>query len=111
MPTLEEIQKFKNQLLEDEKRLETEVGELETPTDFGSAPDGGDEENDEDEEFENRTGAASDLKTRLSQVQLALAKIEEGVYGTCTNCNEEISNEVLSAAPESSLCESCKSVS
>ena len=108
MLTKEEIQKFEEQLKADEARLESEIKELGTPTDFGDAPDGGDEESDEDEEFENKSGAADSLKDRLVEVQLALAKIPSGKYGICETCEEQIEKDVLEASPESRLCKSCK---
>lgn len=96
-------------MLEDERNLEKEVGELEKERpDFGSDVDSFDEETDEAEEVANQTGVARVLKERLENVRAALAKLEAGAYGVCEECGGEISPEVLSVAPESRLCRSCK---
>ena len=41
-------------------------------------------------------------------VQAALARIEEGAYGTCLNCEEEIGTRRLYALPWASLCIDCQ---
>ena len=38
----------------------------------------------------------------------ALAKIEDGSFGTCEECGEEISVKRLEARPETTLCIRCK---
>ena len=45
---------------------------------------------------------------RLRDVQIALERIEEGSYGTCLNCEEEISTKRLNAVPWTSLCIDCQ---
>src|SRR3989344_3285900 len=103
-----DIKKFEAQLLKDEARLEEEIVRLEAPTDFGDETDHGEEESDEDEELENKSGAATALKNRLADLQTALAKIPAKKYGICDNCGKAIDKEVLKVAPESRLCQSCK---
>ncbi|HET7568377.1 MAG TPA: TraR/DksA C4-type zinc finger protein [Gaiellaceae bacterium] len=44
----------------------------------------------------------------LSQIDAALKRIDEGTYGTCTNCGREIAPERLEATPWASLCIDCK---
>jgi len=43
----------------------------------------------------------------LEEVEAALARIEQGVYGTCDNCSREIARERLDAIPYTSLCIEC----
>jgi DnaK suppressor protein len=45
----------------------------------------------------------------LSKIDAALDKIEEGVYGECANCGEEIGVKRLKARPVAELCIECKS--
>jgi DnaK suppressor protein len=45
----------------------------------------------------------------LNKIQAALEKIEDGVYGTCDNCGEEIGRKRLEARPVAELCIDCKS--
>lgn len=44
----------------------------------------------------------------LSKIGKALTKIEEGEFGLCEECGEEISLKRLEARPESQLCIRCK---
>jgi DnaK suppressor protein len=47
-------------------------------------------------------------ETVLAEIDAALARIENGTYGTCTNCGEQIPLERLEAYPWASLCIDCK---
>ena len=47
-------------------------------------------------------------KVFLDKIEKALRKIEDGTFGTCENCNEEISIKRLEARPETTLCIRCK---
>ena len=44
----------------------------------------------------------------LDKIQKALAKIEDGTFGKCDECEEEISIKRLEARPETNLCIRCK---
>jgi len=43
----------------------------------------------------------------LSQIQLALRKMEEGTYGQCQHCGENITQARLDALPLASSCIEC----
>jgi DnaK suppressor protein len=45
----------------------------------------------------------------VQKIDLALAKIDEGDYGTCTSCGEDIGLKRLEARPVAELCIDCKS--
>jgi DnaK suppressor protein len=47
-------------------------------------------------------------KTFLKKIDHALAKIEEGTFGICEECEELISLKRLEARPETTLCIRCK---
>lgn len=47
-------------------------------------------------------------KTFLKKIDHALAKIEDGTFGMCEDCNELISIKRLEARPETTLCIRCK---
>lgn len=47
-------------------------------------------------------------KSFLDKINKALAKIEDGSFGTCEECSEEISVKRLEARPETTLCIKCK---
>jgi len=44
----------------------------------------------------------------IGQIDQALAKIENGTYGVCEDCGEQISFERLEALPFATLCVDCK---
>jgi RNA polymerase-binding protein DksA len=44
----------------------------------------------------------------LAALDAALKRIDDGTYGTCTNCGGEIPAERLEAYPWASLCIDCK---
>ena len=45
----------------------------------------------------------------LAKIDAALAKIEEGEYGACVSCGEDIGVKRLKARPVAELCIDCKS--
>jgi DnaK suppressor protein len=47
-------------------------------------------------------------KAFLEKIQKALTKIDEGTFGVCEECSEEISAKRLEARPETTLCIRCK---
>jgi DnaK suppressor protein len=48
--------------------------------------------------------------SRLQSVKLALARIEDGTYGTCLMCEEDISPKRLHALPWASYCIRCQDI-
>lgn len=44
----------------------------------------------------------------LDKVEKALGRIEDGSFGMCDSCGEEISAKRLEARPEATLCIQCK---
>jgi RNA polymerase-binding protein DksA len=44
----------------------------------------------------------------ISEIDAALKRIEDGAYGTCTNCGNGIPRERLEVNPWASLCIDCK---
>jgi DnaK suppressor protein len=48
--------------------------------------------------------------SRLQSVKLALARIDDGTYGTCLMCEEEISPKRLRAVPWASYCIRCQEI-
>lgn len=43
----------------------------------------------------------------MELIRSALARIDEGTYGECLKCGEEISMERLAAVPHTALCRTC----
>ncbi|MDX1448092.1 MAG: TraR/DksA C4-type zinc finger protein [Acidimicrobiia bacterium] len=49
------------------------------------------------------------LKAQLSDIDAALARIEQGTYGICAKCGQEIPTARLEFRPSSIYCVDCKS--
>ena len=84
----------------------TETGELRTDVDYG---DGFADAAAATAERTETIGLAESLHRMLVDVDAALAQIEEGTYGTCLQCGEQISEARLEFRPESIYCVACKS--
>ena len=105
--THEKIEFYKKKLEQERRMVFGEIKESEKPQSAADINDW-DEETDEAEEISNQIAIASDLKNRLSEIDIALEKIQRGKYGICENCGKPIENEVLDISPESRFCKECK---
>jgi DnaK suppressor protein len=52
-------------------------------------------------------GVGTSLEEGLARTERALAKLDEGTYGTCDACGEPIAPARLNAMPDSVLCLAC----
>jgi DnaK suppressor protein len=59
-------------------------------------------------EREKSLGLEQTLEEHLRQVTHALARIENGTYGTCETCGKPIARARLEAIPEAVQCIDCK---
>jgi DnaK suppressor protein len=50
------------------------------------------------------------LESRLADIDRALERIDDGSYGVCAGCSNEIPPRRLDALPFATLCVSCQSV-
>jgi DnaK suppressor protein len=66
------------------------------------------EAQDEVEAFSNLLAIEANLEKRLKDINIALEKIEKGVYGKCEKCKKEISLAKLKANPSTKVCTKCK---
>jgi DnaK suppressor protein len=53
-------------------------------------------------------GLVDSLKKNLDDIDRALRRIQEGLYGTCLTCGREIGADRLVSRPESVDCVECK---
>jgi len=60
------------------------------------------------EQGENRA-LVGQLEETLTEVERALAKLDEGAYGVCENCGKEIGEARLEAMPATRYCINCAS--
>jgi DnaK suppressor protein len=107
------IEELKNILLEQKKELEgqlNKIAEKENGDYEASFDDFGRNAEDNAEEVEEYTakvGVTETLEKKLSEINVALEKIENGTYGFCENCKEEIPLERLRAYPAAKDCIKC----
>jgi RNA polymerase-binding transcription factor DksA len=60
-------------------------------------------------ERERVLALASIATGNLEDIELALARVEAGTYGTCAACHRPIDRARLEVVPEATLCIRCKS--
>lgn len=58
-------------------------------------------------EYEMAREVDEQLADRIRQIDEALARIEEGTYGACTSCGNDIPIERLRFLPHAALCVDC----
>jgi DnaK suppressor protein len=46
----------------------------------------------------------------VREIDVALARIDDGTYGTCARCTREIPEERLAAVPYATLCVECRRI-
>ncbi len=83
----------------------TETGELRSDYDFG---EGFADAAAATAERTEVLGLIDSLRSTLEDVDIALRRIEDGTYGTCSSCGNEIGAARLEFRPESTLCVDCK---
>ena len=114
------IKDYKDELERELTKLElelTDIGKLNSdPSHFdwtgtaGNLETGTADKNILADKFEEETtndAIVDELEVRLAQVKKALAKMDDGSYGICEECGEEISSERLDANPAATKCIKC----
>ena len=61
------------------------------------------------ENSETMIALEDELSEQEREVERALARLDEGTYGTCTSCGEDIAQERLEALPAAAMCIDCAS--
>jgi len=107
-----EIKKFRDWLLKDKKRLESELRDVESTMDQSQS------EWMEDEMYQNHLAdigtetymresdlsLARNIKDLLARIDAALKRIDDGTFGICVVCGRPIEKERLEALPYVDLC-------
>ena len=111
MTTTLDLPKFRTLLEQQRDELKDELARLQDET---ANPDGDNEgmgvsnhpADNATEMFtrERNLAVSSDLEQELEEVEHALARIEDGTYGTCSVDGEPISIERLEARPSATMC-------
>lgn len=109
------LAELKEKLIQEKTQLENELGKIAKPvagegnyeTAFNEIGTDEDENASEVEEYADNLALEENLEKQLKEVLEALARIENGTYGKCENCNEEIPLERLRAYPAAKTCLKC----
>jgi DnaK suppressor protein len=105
-----ELDAIRQQLEERRERTSQSIAELAKRPELGSAQGFGKRIGDGTVEAISRIteiGVGESLETTLGHIDRALAKLDEGSYGRCDACGEEIPAARLRAMPDRSLCVRC----
>ena len=101
------LESERKHLIEELEQLKASVlqaGEQRQGDPFGKR----DESGMESLELDKCLALQKQIIDRLSEVEHALHKFEEGTYGLCDACGQPIDPARLEALPQASLCLSCK---
>ena len=109
--TQRQLKRFKETLLAEKKKLvvnaKTTIGE--SMADLGS-----DDVQDEGDEASTEADISMVYRLRdrekylFKKIDKALGKIDDGTFGTCEECGDEIGNKRLEARPVTDMCIRCK---
>ena len=111
------IQKMKDQLLEEKKRLDQELGHFshrnpqvknDFETNFPNFGEGEDENASEVAKYGDDLSVEDSLEKSLQDAEAALDRLEKGLYGICKYCQSQIDERRLEARPSASSCIACK---
>lgn len=84
------------------RRLGKVEDELSSPHSKGFA-----EQATEREQDEALSGQEQVFEKELAQINAAIARIDNGTYGKCARCGEDISSQRLEVQPEAPMCMAC----
>jgi DnaK suppressor protein len=104
-----DLQRFREQLEAMKAEINTDVEQTltEMTSQTGNIPDPNDRATMEsDRSFELRIRGRE--RKLMDKVEEALARIDEGTYGICAGCGEEIAVKRLQARPVAKYCIDCK---
>lgn len=109
-----DVERFRTELMQERERVEAAIANL-RESHPGSLDDEVEEISDGSDSHVGDSATATlgreidytlgeNSEQVLSEINIALKRIEEGTYGTCTACGNEIAPERLEAYPWASLC-------
>ena len=105
------LEKFKNQLIEKREEILNEAGRT-----LSDMTDNSENVPDPNDRATIESGRSFELRIRdrerklLSKIDEALERVEEGEFGVCEGCGEDIGIKRLEARPVTTLCIDCKTL-
>lgn len=58
--------------------------------------------------YERNMARKAELERRIENIKEALGRLDQGLYGLCERCGQEINPERLKILPDTTLCVRCK---
>ncbi|OGG01868.1 hypothetical protein A2Z33_01290 [Candidatus Gottesmanbacteria bacterium RBG_16_52_11] len=103
---------IRTQLESDKSRFTLRIGELKlqdpfTNTDRVNDNAALDLEADEESAHDRTTALIGELKYKITEIDTALSRIAQGIYGICVSCGKAIDTDRLRAMPTAVLCRQC----
>lgn len=112
-----DIDRFREALLEERTRVQAALENLQKET-AGTLSDNAGEASAYDNHLADTATETYDRELDytleensehvLAAIEAALKRVEEGTYGTCSNCGKRIPEERLEALPWATLCIDCQ---
>ncbi len=108
------IEKIKKELLARREQILKDIEAIAGPdkeklrAKFPEFGDKTDENAQEISEYSTNLATEKVLESTLRDIEAALKRIEDGTYGICKYCGQEIDEKRLLARPVASACISCK---
>lgn len=98
----------REELLEEHEQHLAEIAELQRDRLTDSAGDDQADTGSKTFEREQEISLANSILERVTQVERAVERLDEGSYGWCERCGNAIPVERLAAFPSATLCVTCK---
>jgi DnaK suppressor protein len=110
MLTPERIVRLRNYLLEEQASLQQQLTSLDNAAQEANVGLGNHMAEDATAAFDQATTVSlrRGHELALKEVERALHRMDEGTYGRCERCGDEIDFARLKAVPQATLCMSCQ---
>ncbi len=111
--TLDFLQKIRNHLLKEKKKVDLNITSLKSQDPF-SDPDrlndnaASDADASEEISHERMQALEKELKIHKSEIEETLERIKNGRYGKCSSCAKAISPQRLGVKPTALYCVDCE---
>jgi len=98
------IDSQKTRLLSEKDRLAHELSDASKYPEIGTSDD---DREQEVARLDDNLAVGGDLELEKGKVDRALKRIDDGSYGKCSKCNQEIPRDRLKAYPAADTCFNC----
>ena len=101
------LQQERSRVLRLSEALSGDLRELVESTEGSASDDEHDPDGGSGYEREYTSTLLDQARARVVELEAALARLDEGTYGTCTSCGNRIGDERLEALPATESCIAC----